>query len=679
MSRYELGKAVRVLAVAVGMGLLPSAVVTAQDRVGDIEFSVYPNPTLDSRTGVGTRHGYVEHRVRLKNLGSKDRVVHLSYPELDRDVNYGVVATRSLSIAGGQEVVVSLYQPPVTVADERLEVRVEGVARSKDVRAPSLFTDHDYGGHYGYSGHSNPDQSAILLSRGVPRDFPPRREPEDGTAATSKANTGKAGQGEGGQSEEGQSEEGQASASETPAGDGSGEDDDDDDDEEGVDEFDIEVPPGMGMGMGMGGANPPGPEERLALFRSELPVSQWSPNWLGYSCYDAILCTAKEAEEMPPRVRLAVRRYVECGGMLFIHGQSVPAAFSANGTSDGKGGFYLGMGHVLPTLSGDHNDWDATFQKLLDTKIHVYTAEESPANRHDLLVAGAEVPVRGLFLLVLVFGLIIGPVNLWLLSWYRRRVWLWWNVPAISAVTCLLVFGYSLASEGWAGRGKTATLTLLDEATRRATTVGYVSYYNPLAPGGLQFDLDTDVAMLDAERNSWRHYRHQATGLRFVDWTHGQHMATGWMKARVPAYLQLRKNADRRERLTVEPQTDGSLKVVNALGAGIKRLCLADAEGRVFEGADIPAGAERTLVRSDASLPDEANPGRMRTIFTDGNWLGRFSMMAGGQDPVSLLAPGCYMAFLDRSPFVESPLASVEPEHSAAIVYGIMKGQEDGR
>ncbi len=643
MSRlYKRGTIQLVAAVALGMGLLLPVALGAQERVGDVEFSAYPLPALDARSGGGTFHGYVEHRVRLKNTSRQDRVVHLSYPRLHRDVDHGVVATRSVRIAGGQEVVVSLYQPPVPVANETLEVRVEGVARSKEIRVASM---------HGYSSYSDTIQSAILLSRGVPRDFPSTPEP---VTPESEENA-------------------------KPAENTATEESSDPAEEE---KLDIEVDSGMGMGpgMGMGGTYSPDPAERLALFRSELPVAQWSPNWLGYSCYDAILCSAKEAEEMPSQVRLAVRRFVECGGMLFIHGRSVPTAFSENGSSDGKGGYYVGMGHVVPTPEPGKNDWDATYQKLLDTNIPVYRAEDRPTNLYDLLVAGAEVPVRGLFLLVLVFGVVIGPANLWLLSRYKRRVWLWWNVPAISAVACLLVFGYSLASEGWTGYGKTASLTLLDESTRRATTIGYVSYYNPLAPGGLHFDSDTDVALLDVTSNPWRRYpRRSAVGLCFVDWTHDQHMTSGWMKARVPAYLQVRKNADRRERLTVEPQADGSLKVVNALGANIKRLCLADTSGRVFEGSDIPAGAERTLARSGSAMPDEGNPGRMRGIFTDGNWLGRFQMIEQTHDPAALLAPGCYLAYLDRSPFVESPLSGVAPEHSTAIVYGIMKGQEDGR
>ena len=63
----------------------------------------------------------------------------------------------------------------------------------------------------------------------------------------------------------------------------------------------------------------------------------------------------------------------------------------------------------------------------------------------------------------------------------------------------------------------------------------------------------------------------------------------------MPAYFQIRKNEDRRERLTFEKNGDGSLKIVNALGADIRRVCFVNPSGHVFDGQDIPAGAERTL------------------------------------------------------------------------------------
>ena len=72
-------------------------------------------------------------------------------------------------------------------------------------------------------------------------------------------------------------------------------------------------------------------------------------------------------------------------------------------------------------------------------------------------------PVKGLFVLVLLFTIGIGPVNIWVLSRYRKRIWLWWNVPAVSLLTCLAVFCYALLAEGWTPRGKIASLTVLDE------------------------------------------------------------------------------------------------------------------------------------------------------------------------------------------------------------------------
>ena len=85
-----------------------------------------------------------------------------------------------------------------------------------------------------------------------------------------------------------------------------------------------------------------------------------------------------------------------------------------------------------------------------------------------MLVGETTVPVRGLLLLVICFAVGIGPVNVWLLSRRQKRMWLWWNVPAVSLVTCLAVFGYALLSEGIRGRGRTALITVLDEDAHRA-------------------------------------------------------------------------------------------------------------------------------------------------------------------------------------------------------------------
>jgi len=432
-----------------------------------------------------------------------------------------------------------------------------------------------------------------------------------------------------------------------------------------------------------GGGSPSPERATMALLRSELPVGQWSENWLGYSCFDAILMTDKDAEELPQQVQLALRRYLECGGAIVIHGNAVPAAFSQGGDPNGSGGFYVGFGRVTAVSAGSAVEWKATHEKLKQT-LHVYRPNEKPTNLFDLLVANATVPVRGLFVLVLLFGVGIGPANLLLLSRFKRRIWLWWNVPAISALTCLLVFGYAFASEGFMGHGRKASMTLLDQRAHRAATIGYVSYYCPLTPSaGAHFSVDTEATLLDNDPQPWRRYggREDSNQPRFVDWTADQHMTSGWINARVPAYFQIRKNEDRRERLSVEKQADGSLKIVNALGADIRHLSLADASGRVFEGHDIPAGAERILKATADTIPSSRAPQAiLENIFTpDTNWLNSFDTWRKKTTFNDKLSPSSYVAVLDKSPFVESPLEDVDSEDTAAIVYGIMKEQPDGR
>ncbi len=600
------------LCLVLAVALLLHSAALGGVRVGDVEAGVQPLPSRDHRSGtpLGTTHGYVEFRVTLTNHSKEDRLVRLSYPPQDTDRwNFGVIATRTVRVAGGQTVAVSLYQPPLMVGDESLEVRVQGVKESKLIRATSTYQERGYG---------DTTRPAVLLGRGVPQEFRDGMQVDTNPFAPSAPS-----------------------------------------------------PPG-GPSVVVASSE----SERFAFLRSELPVGRWSPNWLGYSGYDAIVVSGEEARRMPPRVRLALRRWVECGGTLLIHAETVPEEFSRAARADGLGYYTVGFGRVMASLADSANDWQATYKKLKFVRQPAYHPEERPNNLYDLLEAETTVPVRGLFVLVLMFGVGIGPVNLWLLSRYRRRIWLWWNVPAISLLTCLLVFGYSLASEGWTARGKTAGLTVLDERCHRATTVGYVSFYCPLTPSiGPRFDTETDVALLSNTAYGMYHYRPGSDTLRAVDWTNGQLLASGWIPARVPTYFQFRKNQDRRERIAVEKTADG-LKIVNALGADIRALCLADAEGRVYEARDVPAGAARTLEPSDGKKASGGKAFIPGHISIASNWLHGIHELTEARDLSTLLAPGTYIAVLEDSPFVEKPLPEADVEDSAAIVYGISKGSQ---
>jgi hypothetical protein len=601
----------------------------ARERVGDVEVDVQPPPSLSTRSGDESFHGYIEYRVQLRNHAKQDRVVHLQIPS-SRGYRGegGTVDSRTVQIAGEQEAIVSLFQSPME-GNGSMEVGVDGVSESKTMAVGgSIMPGYRGGPVWG-------EKPTVLLSRAVPQDFHEAPAPEVHTPGVLPS---------------------PGDLSEP-----------------------VPTPPS------------PMPERsKFTFLRSELPASQWTPNWLGYSCYDVVLLTAKEAEQLPAESQLALRRFLECGGTLLVHGRKVPAPFSQNAVADGHGGYSVGLGYAV--ASGEENgeppkgypagNWEKD-RLLLDSLLPSLRSMpyQKPTDSHNLLVAVAKVPVGGMFALVLLFAVGIGPVNVWLLSRYKRRIWLWWNVPAISLLTCLAVFGYSVFSEGWSGQGKIASMTLLDQRTHRATTFGYASYFCPLTPSsGPRFSAETEVALLDDEQDRYRRTR-EAPEARYVDWSSDQHLVSGWVRARVPAYFQFRKNEDRRERLIFAASGDAP-KVVNALGADIERLYWADASGRVFEGHDIAAGAEKPLkagshpegTRREAgstSLSSGSpllNPHR---FLIDPNRLGMLDRWNTDNDPSHLLIPGSYIAFLKKSPFVEARLDAARSEDTVAIVCGI--------
>ncbi|MGH9938495.1 MAG: hypothetical protein ACREAM_19815, partial [Blastocatellia bacterium] len=274
------------------------------------------------------------------------------------------------------------------------------------------------------------------------------------------------------------------------------------------------------------------------------------------------------------------------------------------------------------------------------------------------------IPVRGLFVLMLAFVVVIGPVNLIWLARRRKKIWMLWTVPAIALVTCIAVTGFVLFGEGVSATSRVEAFTILDESSHRATTIGWTAFYSPITPGeGLHFSSDAELSPVLPD--AWR-YR-GAGGNRTIDFSNDQHLDSGWITARVPAYFKFRKSETRRERLTIRQSGNDSISVVNGLGADIRELWSADLNGRIYSAKEIRAGAETKLSLTNFRLVE--NDAGLRDVVTDSGWLGK--LKAVEQNPQQYLAPGCYLAVFDASPFVEEGLKDVKTRKARTLVYGV--------
>ncbi len=426
---------------------------------------------------------------------------------------------------------------------------------------------------------------------------------------------------------------------------------------------------------------PPHTPEEYWVFRAVTSIDAWSSNWLAYSGYDGVVTTAGELAAAPAGVVETLWHYVETGGTLLVLGRLEPGILALPYPTPEAANRYLieaglevdyaGFGEVLVAAraTGVSDLTEPQFERVKQAwqrsrTIWDRARQPSAAHRQHPVADDVEIPVRGLFLVVLVFSVLIGPVNLAILTRRGKRMWLLWTIPAASILTCAVVVLYVLAGEGLVRFRRTEGLTLLDQRARRATTLGWTGFYATLTPGdGLRFEVDTEVSPV----LSWA-YGQQDSSARVVEWSDRQHLIRGWLRARLPSYFIIRKSEPRRERISLRRRAGGMLEAVNGLGVDLDLLCVADAGGRLFVSEPLTAGAAGRLEATGETAA--GGPGVLRELYR-GDLASRLLRIQ--REPGGYLRAGTYVAVARASPFIEAGLSDLDREILKTVIYGIFE------
>jgi hypothetical protein len=599
----------------------PSPLRAAKMIYGDIQVSIVAEPH-----GSGS-HGYMEYVVAVENT-SQERAhrVTLTIPHEPLPVRMDSIRSlsRSVDVGPGRLVRVSLLQPDLPAIYGRgLAVTVDGL-RGEDPVPLNPAQTQGAGWMY-YRFMSSTAEPLVLLGRGAEGSFQ-KHAPYTATSGRGMP-------------------------------------------------MPMPITKGMPAGGPPGGPRMPVAPVAAQLVRSDLPPEMWSGNWLAYSRYDGIVVTDEDLAVMPSETKTALWQYVETGGCLLVLGQAeLPPGWKRQAKEDVFAVYQGGFGSCLTTANRGferwpHPRWAALAHRWAETA-RPWQGERNTIAAHQKfpVVDNVGIPVKGLFLLMLLFTILIGPVNLFVLARKRRRLWLLWTVPAISLLTCLAVFGYMVLAEGWEGRLRTEGLTLLDESSHRATSIGWTAFYSPLTPGdGLHFSPQTEVFSQRASES----YRSGARACT-LDWTGDQHLAQGWVEARVPAHFRLRKSETRRERLTVSRSANGTLTAVNGLKADVTRLWLADDDGRLYTAEQVGAGSPAVLHDTGETVPEMPSL-PPRDAYLSDNWPAKLADMT--DHPTRYLRPGSYLADCAGAPFFEDGLRNARSRKCRSLVLGILGKQ----
>ncbi|KAF0181209.1 MAG: hypothetical protein FD161_515 [Limisphaerales bacterium] len=417
------------------------------------------------------------------------------------------------------------------------------------------------------------------------------------------------------------------------------------------------------------------------VLRSELEATGWSEAWLAFTAFDLVVLSRGDLAAMNAAQQNALRSYVEAGGGLAVLGLTeLPKAWASGASqkvADTRNSTlarsYLGFGQVLLLGAGnivglERLQVDALRELARECgQVWQSMPTEGNANTEFPVIEDARIPVRGIVFIMLAFILVVGPVNIFFCARANNRIAMLWTIPLISFVTCAVVFGYSLMSEGITPTTRTEALTILDQVSHRATTLARQAFYTPLTPGdGLRYSHDTEVTpLVDVNR-------YNGGNSRELELSQAQHLVRGWITARVPAHFALRKSETRRERITVQKLPDGRVTVVNGLGADVQTLWLRDDKGRLFKGEALKAG-QNVALGAPEQVSERSTTVDLASVY-QGSWAGAHDAFV--LSPASHLRPNTYLAVLAEAPFIETGLAKPGKARARQTIIGVLAPED---
>lgn len=194
-------------------------------------------------------------------------------------------------------------------------------------------------------------------------------------------------------------------------------------------------------------------------FAGKFDPKQLPANWLAFSGYDSVVLSDDDWSSVPAGARNAILSWVGLGGQLIIFTQT-DASIASLGLPQSPS---MGIISIEPMKSANLIDPAALIKR---TESDHPNRPRTAAIQADFVSGwplqdrfGAKAFHYGIFIFVLiVFGILVGPVNLFLLAKSGKRHRLFITTPIISLAASLVLIGLIIFQDGFGGHGSRRVL-----------------------------------------------------------------------------------------------------------------------------------------------------------------------------------------------------------------------------
>jgi hypothetical protein len=344
-------------------------------------------------------------------------------------------------------------------------------------------------------------------------------------------------------------------------------------------------------------------------FAAKFDPKQLPDDWLDFSGYDSVIMTDGDWTNIPPGGRNAILSWLRLGGQLVIY--STGSATVAELGIPAETSF--GTVAIRPVSSGLKLDAPAVVKLVTGnaTKPQQVSQQSNFQSSWPLqILFGSQTFRYALFIAILIlFGILVGPVNLFVFAKSGQRHKLFITTPIISLGASLILIALIIVQDGFGGNGmRRVLMEVRPDADANAAYLHQEQFCRTGVLTGSRFTIDTPSTFqpVAIAASRWARYTDGsgAKGSFNLQPTDGKLQASGdWFQSRSEHGHVLSTVVSTRGRIE---KTDTPGTYLSTFEFPIDTLYYLD-ESKQWHRADgITAGKRFTLVPVEISMVDPA-------------------------------------------------------------------------
>lgn len=341
-------------------------------------------------------------------------------------------------------------------------------------------------------------------------------------------------------------------------------------------------------------------------FASKFDPKRLPDDWRAFSGFDTIMLTEADWADIPPGPRNGITSWVRLGGQLVVYASGNPSTASLGMPADPGYGEAL-IESIAPDLRLDAGDTVNLAYNKRATKHRLAAITGDFDGSWPLQKAFGEKSFNYILfvLILLAFGILVGPVNLFVFAKSGRRHRLFITTPLISIGTSLILIALIVFEDGFGGEGTRLTLMeVRPDGNQNAAFIQQEQFSRSGVMTSPSFTVETPalVAQTPLAKSRWARFTsgYGAAGSYDLQPTSGGLFANGdWFQSRSEQGQLVTAVLPTRGRIEA---TNNPATIVSTFDFPIETLLYRDPDGKWHRGENIGKGKPAKLIPVDPTM-----------------------------------------------------------------------------